>query len=72
MTDPSQLAAEIAAIPSQSEAIDRCEWALELVRIQRTLDVLEGLRGPDVRELAAWWNGRRRDLEERLVVGAAL
>lgn len=61
-----QLAAEVAAIPSQSEATDRCLWALELLRIEDTLKLLESMRGPEAAELRRWWRGRSSDLSQRL------
>jgi hypothetical protein len=61
-----QLATEVAAIPSQSEAIDRCQWAMELIRIEQTLSMIDSMRGPEARELRNWWRARHADLSGRL------
>lgn len=63
---PHQLAAQVAAIPSQSEAIDRCTWAIELLRIEHTLSLIESTRGPEAAELRRYWRARALDLSQRL------
>jgi hypothetical protein len=56
----------VAAIPSQVDAVERCTWAIELLRIEHTLTLIQSMRGPEVRELERYWRARSADLSQRL------